>query len=118
MWSTDSPVQAPQGFGRGENFPSWALLVEYWPFGFEWLQDRQAELLNTQFCHVVFTLPQQIATVAYGPFSIRCADPTDSFDYHKRFAIGLDAAGFYSFSLESSLQRAQHHSVNPTELAS
>src|SRR6202047_4785588 len=32
---------------------------------FKWLQDRQAELLNTQYFHVVFTLPQQIATLAY-----------------------------------------------------
>ena len=31
----------------------------------QWLQDRQAELLNTQYFHVVFTLPQQIATIAY-----------------------------------------------------
>jgi hypothetical protein len=27
--------------------------------------DRQAELLNTQYFHVVFTLPQQIAAIAY-----------------------------------------------------
>jgi len=32
---------------------------------FKWLQERQAELLNTQYFHVVFTLPQQIATIAY-----------------------------------------------------
>ena len=32
---------------------------------FKWLLDRQAELLNTQYFHVVFTLPQQIATIAY-----------------------------------------------------
>ena len=31
----------------------------------QWLQDRQAELLNTQYFHVVFTLPKQIATIAY-----------------------------------------------------
>src|SRR6202162_5034135 len=31
----------------------------------QWLQDRQTELLNTQYFHVVFTLPQQIAAVAY-----------------------------------------------------
>ena len=31
----------------------------------QWLQDRQAELLNTQYFHVVFTLPEQIATIAY-----------------------------------------------------
>ena len=31
----------------------------------QWLQDRQAELLNTQYFHVVFTLPQQIAAIAY-----------------------------------------------------
>jgi hypothetical protein len=30
----------------------------------QWLEDRQAELLNTQYFHVVFTLPQQIAAVA------------------------------------------------------
>jgi hypothetical protein len=28
---------------------------------------RQTELLNTQYFHVVFTLPQQIAAVAYPP---------------------------------------------------
>ena len=32
---------------------------------FKWLQDRQSELLNTQYFHVVFTLPQQTATIAY-----------------------------------------------------
>jgi Putative transposase/Transposase zinc-binding domain len=32
---------------------------------FKWLQDRRVELLNTQYFHVVFTLPQQIATIAY-----------------------------------------------------
>jgi Transposase zinc-binding domain/Putative transposase/Pyridine nucleotide-disulphide oxidoreductase len=32
---------------------------------FKWLQGRQAELLNTQYFHVVFTLPQQIAAIAY-----------------------------------------------------
>src|ERR1700686_4282824 len=32
---------------------------------FKWLQHRQAELLNTQYFHVVFTLPQQIAAIAY-----------------------------------------------------
>jgi len=31
----------------------------------QWLADRQVELLNTQYFHVVFTLPQQIATIAY-----------------------------------------------------
>jgi hypothetical protein len=30
-----------------------------------WLQDRQAELLDTQYFHVVFTVPEQIATIAY-----------------------------------------------------
>src|SRR4030081_141397 len=32
---------------------------------FKWLEDRQSELLNTQYFHVVFTLPQQIAAIAY-----------------------------------------------------
>src|SRR5436309_11618699 len=31
----------------------------------QWLEDRQSELLTTQYFHVVFTLPQQIATIAY-----------------------------------------------------
>ena len=31
----------------------------------QWLQDRQTELLNTQYFHVVFTVPQQIAAVGY-----------------------------------------------------
>jgi hypothetical protein len=31
----------------------------------QWLEDRQAELLNIQYFHVVFSLPQQIAAVAY-----------------------------------------------------
>ncbi len=30
-----------------------------------WLQDRQSELLNTQYFHVVFTLPEPIAAIAY-----------------------------------------------------
>src|SRR5277367_3699181 len=32
---------------------------------FKWLEQRQAELLNTQYFHLVFTLPQQIAAIAY-----------------------------------------------------
>jgi hypothetical protein len=31
----------------------------------QWLQDRQAELLPTEYFHVVFTLPQEIAAIAY-----------------------------------------------------
>ena len=31
----------------------------------QWLQDRQAELLHIQYFHVVFTMPEQIATIAY-----------------------------------------------------
>ena len=31
----------------------------------QWLQDRQAELLPTQYFHLVFTLPEQIAAIAY-----------------------------------------------------
>jgi hypothetical protein len=30
-----------------------------------WIQDRQAELLNTEYFHVVFTVPGRIATIAY-----------------------------------------------------
>jgi Putative transposase/Transposase zinc-binding domain len=30
----------------------------------EWLEDRQAELLDTQYFHVVFTVPQEIAGIA------------------------------------------------------
>jgi len=31
----------------------------------EWLDDRQAELLDTEYFHVVFTIPQEIASIAY-----------------------------------------------------
>src|SRR5215813_8589645 len=31
----------------------------------EWMQRRQAELLNCEYFHVVFTLPQEIAAIAY-----------------------------------------------------
>jgi hypothetical protein len=31
----------------------------------EWLAARQAELLPVPYCHVVFTLPRQIADIAY-----------------------------------------------------
>jgi hypothetical protein len=31
----------------------------------EWIQNRRAELLDTQYFHVVFTLPEQIAPIAY-----------------------------------------------------
>jgi Transposase zinc-binding domain len=31
----------------------------------EWLEDRRSELLHTQYFHVVFTVPEQIAAIAY-----------------------------------------------------
>jgi len=31
----------------------------------QWLEDRQAELLETQYFHVVFTVPEEIAALAY-----------------------------------------------------
>jgi Putative transposase/Transposase zinc-binding domain len=31
----------------------------------QWLEDRKSELLDTQYFHVVFTLPEQIAAIAY-----------------------------------------------------
>jgi hypothetical protein len=31
----------------------------------QWLDDRRAELLDTQYFHVVFTLPEEIAAIAY-----------------------------------------------------
>ena len=31
----------------------------------QWLEDRQTELLPVEYFHVVFTLPQQIAAIAY-----------------------------------------------------
>ena len=31
----------------------------------EWIEDRQAELLDTQYFHVVFTVPEEIAAMAY-----------------------------------------------------
>jgi hypothetical protein len=30
-----------------------------------WIEDREAELLNTEYFHVVFTVPDQIASIAY-----------------------------------------------------
>jgi hypothetical protein len=31
----------------------------------QWIEDRQAELLDTQYFHVVFTVPEDIAAIAY-----------------------------------------------------
>ena len=31
----------------------------------QWIEDRQAELLDTQYFHIVFTLPEEIAAIAY-----------------------------------------------------
>ena len=31
----------------------------------EWLEDRRAEILDTQYFHVVFTVPEEIAVIAY-----------------------------------------------------
>jgi hypothetical protein len=31
----------------------------------QWLEDRQSELLDTQYFHVVFTVPEQIGAIAY-----------------------------------------------------
>jgi len=31
----------------------------------EWIEDRQAEILETQYFHVVFTVPEEIAAIAY-----------------------------------------------------
>ena len=31
----------------------------------QWIENRQAELLDTQYFHVVFTLPEEIAAIAY-----------------------------------------------------
>ena len=31
----------------------------------EWIKDRQAELLDTEYFHVVFTVPEEIAAIAY-----------------------------------------------------
>src|ERR1700738_2952544 len=33
--------------------------------GAQWLEDRQAELLPVEYFHVVFTVPQEIAAIAY-----------------------------------------------------
>src|SRR5260370_34930813 len=46
------------------------------------IQDRQAELLGTQYFHVVFTLPKEIATIAYqntqGAYSIICRSTSET----------------------------------------
>ena len=31
----------------------------------QWLEDRKSELLDTEYFHVVFTVPQEVATIAY-----------------------------------------------------
>jgi hypothetical protein len=31
----------------------------------QWIEDRQAELLDTEYFHIVFTLPEEIAAIAY-----------------------------------------------------
>src|SRR5258707_133894 len=31
----------------------------------EWIEDRQAELLNCEYFHVVYTIPDKIAAIAY-----------------------------------------------------
>jgi hypothetical protein len=31
----------------------------------QWIEDRQSELLDTEYFHIVFTLPEEIATIAY-----------------------------------------------------
>ena len=31
----------------------------------QWIEDRQAELLDTQYFHVVFTVPEEIAAIAF-----------------------------------------------------
>jgi hypothetical protein len=31
----------------------------------QWIEDRQAELLDTPYFHVVFTVPEEIAAIAY-----------------------------------------------------
>jgi hypothetical protein len=31
----------------------------------QWIEDRQAELLDTEYFHVVFTMPEEIAAIAY-----------------------------------------------------
>jgi hypothetical protein len=78
----------------------------------------------TQLCRV--KVPAQLDAPALGQyyrhsawrFSIRWAAPTHYFDSRQPFAIALDIAGLCSSSLESSLQRAQRHCVDPAELAS
>jgi hypothetical protein len=45
------------------------------------------------------------------------ATATGYFDSNQPFAIALDVAGSLAFSIESSLQRAQRHAVNPAKLA-
>ena len=31
----------------------------------QWLEDRRAEILDTQYFHVVFTIPKEIAEIAF-----------------------------------------------------
>ena len=45
----------------------------------QWLQDRQAELLNTEYFHVVFTVPEQMA-----PSPIRIRESSMAFCFGPR----------------------------------
>ncbi|CCM80239.1 transposase [Rhizobium mesoamericanum STM3625] len=45
---------------RDRHCPRWQSLTRA-----QWLEDRRAEMLDTQYFHVVFTLPKAIAAIAY-----------------------------------------------------
>lgn len=51
-------------------------------------------------------------------FTIPSGIAPDHFNSHQPSVIGSDIGALFSFSLESTLQRAQRHSAEPAELAS
>ena len=67
----------------------------------EWLEDRRSELLNTQYFHVVFTVPDQIAAIAYQNkrtvYGILFRATAESLPHHRRRPEHLGAEiGFFA----------------------
>jgi hypothetical protein len=77
----------------------------------QWLDHRQSQLLNTQYFHVVFTVPEQIATISYQNFMASCFGPQRrpyapsplGTEFQRLHILHLLQYGFYGFG--NSLRR-------------
>jgi hypothetical protein len=84
---------------------------------------ERAQRLSKQLCR--FKIRAELDAPAIGQYQrhsawtlvIPCAAPAGYFDSEQPFASRLDIAGFYSLSIESSLQGVQRHSANSAKLA-